>query len=55
MARIRVKVEHTIGGIKRYFILQHKNRFKDMRKLNEALHHCAGLWNFRRGFTVNVT
>jgi hypothetical protein len=53
MAGIRVKVEHAIDGIKRYYILQHKNRFKDMRKLDDALHQCAGLWNFRRGFTVN--
>jgi hypothetical protein len=32
MARVRVKVEHMIGGIKRYFILQHRSRFKVMQK-----------------------
>ena len=32
MARVRVKIEHMIGGIKRYFILQHRSRFKVMQK-----------------------
>ena len=32
MARVRVKVEHMIGGIKRYFILQHRSRLKVMQK-----------------------
>jgi len=27
-----VKVEHVIGGIKWYFILQHRSRFKVMQK-----------------------
>ncbi len=54
MARVRVKIEHMIGGIKRYFILQHRSRFKVMQKLDDALHLCAGLWNLTRGFTVNV-
>jgi hypothetical protein len=54
MARVRVKVEHMIGGIKRYFILQHRSRFKVMQKLDDALHLCAGLWNLTRGFTVNI-
>ena len=56
ITRIRVKVEHVIGGrgIKRYFILQHRSRFKVMEKLDDALHLCTGLWNLRCGFTVNV-
>jgi len=54
MARVRVKVEHMIGGRKRYFILQHRSRFKVMQKLDDALHLCAGLWNLTRGFTVNI-
>jgi hypothetical protein len=54
MARIRVKVEHVIAGIKRYFILQQRSRFKVMQKLDDALHLCAGLWNLTRGFTVNI-
>jgi hypothetical protein len=54
MARIRVKVEHVIAGIKRYFILQQRSRFKVMQKLDDALDLCAGLWNLTRGFTVNI-
>jgi hypothetical protein len=54
MARIRVKIEHMIVGIKCYFILQHRSRFKVMQKLDDALHLCAGLWNLRRSFTVNI-
>jgi hypothetical protein len=54
MARIRVKVEHVIVGIKRYFILQQRSRFKVMQKLDDALDLCAGLWNLTRDFTVNI-
>jgi hypothetical protein len=54
LARIRVRVEHAIGGMKRYFVLHYQNRFRKSGKLNEVLHICGGLWNFRKGFTVST-
>lgn len=56
-SRIRVWAEHAIGGFKRYYILRNENRMKDPANnkfLDGAIELCAALWNFRRGFTVNV-
>jgi hypothetical protein len=53
IARVRVKVEHAIGGLKRYYILRHENRLNNPAVnpiLDLALDCCAGLWNFRRSF-----
>lgn len=44
---IRVTVENTIGGLKRYDILKIKNRFHYIKKTYDSLQLCAGLWNFR--------
>ena len=47
LASIRVRVEHAIGGLKRYYILKIKNRFHFNRKTYDSLQICAGLWNFK--------
>lgn len=44
----RIKVEHSIGGLKRYRILSDKARIKDWRLFNEIIGACAGLWNFSK-------
>lgn len=53
IARVRVKVEHAIGGTKRYAILKHENRLNipdENPVLDIAVDCCVGLWNFRRNF-----
>jgi len=45
-SRVRIFVEHAIGGMKRYNILvhrfrNHRNNFED-----DVIGICAGLWNF---------
>ena len=42
----RVKVEHSIGGLKRYRILSDRLRMHDLELYNDVLGICAGLWNF---------
>lgn len=42
----RVKVEHSIGGLKRYRILADRLRMHDLDLYNDVLGVCAGLWNF---------
>jgi hypothetical protein len=42
----RIYVEHSIGGMKRYRILEHRNRIKSTRVLDQIIGVCAGLWNF---------
>lgn len=51
ISRVRIKVEHAIGGLKRYYILRHENRLKnpvENRTLDLSIEVCAGLWNFRK-------
>jgi hypothetical protein len=45
LSRVRVFVEHAIGGMKRYAILVHKfrNHKKDFE--DDVIGICAGLWN----------
>lgn len=45
-AQERIFVEHSIGGMKRYRILVHRNRLKKEKILNQIIGICAGLWNF---------
>lgn len=47
LASSRVKVEHAIGGLKRYRILTDRLRCKNDNIYSEMLGICAGLWNFR--------
>jgi DDE superfamily endonuclease len=46
MASERVKVEHSIGGMKRYRILSDRLRMHLIDFYDEVLGVCAGLWNF---------
>jgi hypothetical protein len=47
MSRTRIKVENTIGGIKRYRVLSDRLRLKSTIKYNQISGVCAGLWNFQ--------
>lgn len=42
----RIYVEHAIGGMKRYRILEHRNRLKSNKTINQVVGVCAALWNF---------
>jgi len=42
----RIYVEHSIGGMKRYRILVHRNRLKNKNIINQTIGVCAALWNF---------
>jgi len=42
----RVKVEHGIGGMKRYRIIAHRLTLKSTAIINCIIGVCAGLWNF---------
>jgi hypothetical protein len=42
----RIVVEHAIGGMKRYRILEHRNRLKSKRTIDQVIGVCAALWNF---------
>lgn len=43
---IRVTVEHSIGGLKRYRFLSDRLRCRDIQLYNLVAGVCAGLWNF---------
>lgn len=49
-AQERVKVEHAIGGMKRYRILSDRLRMHDIDLYDEVLEVCAGLWNFQLSY-----
>jgi hypothetical protein len=42
----RVKVEHGIGGMKRYRIISHRLTLKSTAIINSIIGVCAALWNF---------
>ena len=42
----RIKVEHSIAGMKRYRILSERLRVHDFDLYDDILGVCAGLWNF---------
>ncbi|MEM7657212.1 MAG: transposase family protein [Bacteroidota bacterium] len=46
LAKQRIPVEHSIGGMKRYDVLSGKSRFHDLDIINLVIENCAGLWNF---------
>lgn len=46
ISQIRIKVEHSIGGLKRYRILSDRLRMRNMVRYNQTSGICAGLWNF---------
>lgn len=45
LARQRIKVEHAIGGIKRFDILSNTWRMHDYSIFNQVVGTCAALWN----------
>lgn len=45
-AQLRIYVEHSIGGMKRYRILVNRNRLKKNEIINQTIGVCAALWNF---------
>lgn len=47
-ARERIKVEHSIGGLKRYKILSERTRIKDFILFDDIIGVCAGLWNYTK-------
>jgi hypothetical protein len=46
MASVRIKVEHSIAGMKRYRILSDRLRTHLIDLYDDILALCAGLWNF---------
>lgn len=42
----RITVEHSIGGLKRYRILEDRLRLHNLNPYNDVLGVCTGLWNF---------
>lgn len=45
-AQVRIYVEHSIGGIKRFRIIYNQIRMKRQHDMDITLGICAGLWNF---------
>lgn len=52
-ARERIKVEHSIGGLKRYRILSDRARIRDWQLFNRMIGVCAGLWNFSKFYVTD--
>lgn len=53
IASLRIVVEHAIGGMKRYRILQDRFRNKCRRFEDTVVVLCAGLWNWHLRFATN--
>jgi len=47
----RIRVEHSIGGIKRYRILSERLRMHDFEEYDLIVGVCSGLWNFSQIYT----
>lgn len=50
VSKIRIRVEHSIGGLKRYRFLSDRLRCRDARFYSTVLGVAAGLWNFQLNF-----
>lgn len=46
LAKERIRVEHSIGGLKRYRILSDRARIRDYQLFDQIIGVCAGLWNY---------
>jgi hypothetical protein len=46
ISKERIRIEHSIGGIKRFRILSERTRIRDYDLYDDILGVCAGLWNF---------
>lgn len=44
-AKERIKVEHSLSGLKRFRILSDRLRMHDINQYHEIIGLCAGLWN----------
>lgn len=53
VSKVRVKVENSIGGIKRYNILVQRFRNKSIELRDKAIFLAAGIWNFSKGFSFS--
>jgi hypothetical protein len=49
----RIRVEHSIGGMKKFHILKHKLRLKDFSLYDDIVEACAGLWNFTQKYPTH--
>lgn len=47
VSQIRIRVEHSIGGLKRYRFLSDRLRCRDARFYSKVIGVAAGLWNFQ--------
>jgi hypothetical protein len=45
LSRMRIVIEHAIGGMKRYYILVHTFRNRIEHFEDDVIGICAGLWN----------
>lgn len=43
---LRIKVEHAIGGIKRFRVLDNRLRHHDFSFYDSIIETCSALWNF---------
>lgn len=43
---LRIKIEHSIGGLKRFRILDNRLRYHDFSFYDSVIENCAALWNF---------
>lgn len=47
VSKVRIKVEHAIGGLKRYRFLSDRLKCRDMGLYSKVVGIAAGLWNFQ--------
>ena len=52
MAKIRIFVENSIAGLKRYRIMAHDFRNRKEGFIDDTIANCAGLWNMMLGVAV---
>lgn len=45
IAKERIRVEHSLSGLKRFRILSDRLRIHDIKLYHEIIGLCAGLWN----------
>lgn len=50
IAKIRIRIEHAIGGVKRYHIVKDKIRNWKQGFRDKVMETCCGLHNFRLNF-----
>jgi len=52
LGKERVKVEHSIGGMKTFRLISERIRIKKTSLIDSITTICAGLWNFNLNFTI---